>query len=202
MIETFLKNLSDLRRAGRKGLAFSVVVGVILAMIGSSTLLAVYGESFSQSKVFCGLYSSLSVIHPAFENMKPDQCDQNPDDDGDVLIGSNDETAAAQEFVSYISDCWNSNKNYGNISQRCYLISFPNLQNDIKPEGGNTKGEIEPAELNAVLDDAGISYDVCGSLISSPCGSRPYLEWKYSNDKIKSEALVQIKYLNRTIVIS
>jgi len=169
-----------------KGLALSVIISVIIALVGVSLLLLIISGDFQQTvkKVYCDTYVKISQALPSGKEGTPSVpkfCMFEPQIEG-KNIRENNNTIVSRIISAHIIACWKKSEIAGiDKSIPCYELSL--------------SGQVDGVTEKNVTDIL-IKEDHCESIENNDfgCGTKNQILWEIADGTIDKEKIILIKY--------
>lgn len=114
------KEVMDVERAmGRKGLSFTMLGGIVLALVGVGILIMMFSESFGSGfqGTFCTVYAGLGTLIPG-DSPPPQGCGEGDQVSYDA-IRCPEADSCVLDFASEISNCWQQYQGYMTEAEMC-----------------------------------------------------------------------------------
>lgn len=169
-----------------KGLAFSIIVSVIIAITGVSLLLLMISGDFQESvkKIYCDTYIKISQALPSGEEGTPSvpKFCSFESDLKEEEIKENNNTIVSRVILAHIITCWKKSEITGiDKSVPCYELRM--------------SGDVDGVTEKNVTDIL-IKEDHCESIENSDfnCGTKDQIVWEVYDKIIDDEKIVLIRY--------
>lgn len=184
-------------RVNKKGLAFSVLVAIIVAIAGVSLLLlTVTGVLPDVSRqAYCRAYTGVVSILPSPEEGEPripSYCLFEAETESEK-VSTTDSTIAARKLAASSIACWEKVKRFGiDRNYTCFELSFengiPEVYEKNVTEIMEEEGGCRYLENSKYVDKNGNLKD------SEKCGSRNRIKWNVEGNVLKKQTLILIEY--------